>query len=87
MVYVSIRYEWKFLYIMFFKVLFIVIFCKWFYCLVYRFYCIMNNNESIIELVLISFCGVVILVIFMFIVYWYKLESYIWWFVFFIDRD
>lgn len=29
----------------------------------------MNNNESIIELVLISFCGVVILVIFMFIVY------------------
>lgn len=29
----------------------------------------MNNNESIIELVLISFCDVVILVIFMFIVY------------------
>lgn len=29
----------------------------------------MNNNESIIELVLISFYGVVILVIFMFIVY------------------
>lgn len=87
MAHASIRHEWKFLYIMFLKALFIVISCKWFHCAVYRLHCTMNNNESIIESVSTSLCDVAIPVISMLTVHWHKLESYTWWLVFSIDRD